>query len=74
MKSKKLGKKLTLSKTTVANLEAKDQNAVKGGYWATEINTGCGSWHPACPTMPEWECPWASEFPFCTGRISDCVC
>lgn len=73
MKPKKPGRKLALSKTTVANLEAKEQNAAKGGYLETEINTGCGTWHPICYTMPESDC-YDTIPPFCTRRISVCAC
>ena len=56
MKTKKLNKKLTLSKITVAHLGNNEKSAVKGGYWATELHTGCTSWHPVCFTKPVWEC------------------
>jgi len=73
MKPKKPGRKLALSKTTVANLEAKEQKAAKGGYLETAIDTGCGTWHPICYTMPEFECDHTIP-PFCTRRISVCAC
>jgi hypothetical protein len=57
MKPRKPGKKLGLSKTTVMNLGKQDQQAAKGGYWETAINTGCGSWHPICVTEPVNGCP-----------------
>jgi hypothetical protein len=65
MKSKRLNKKLTLGKITVANLGHGEQGAVKGGYWKTEIMGGCTSWHPVCPTLPEAKC---------NTDISVCLC
>lgn len=71
MKPRKLGKKLALGKTTIVNLEQKDQNAVKGGYWATEFYGDCTSWHPVCYTRPETPC---SELYRCPLPLSDEVC
>lgn len=56
MKTKKMVKKIILSKTTIANLEHSEQAAVKGGYWKTELFGGCTSWHPVCFTMPAYKC------------------
>ncbi len=56
MKSKRLNKKLTLAKTTVAHLGHGEQGAVKGGYYYTEIWGGCNTWHPNCFTRPELAC------------------
>jgi hypothetical protein len=71
MKPKKPGRKLALSKTTIANLEAKQQNAFFNDTATTEIYTGCGTWHPACPTMPEWECH-ITEGPRCVTLPIEC--
>jgi hypothetical protein len=65
MRSKRLNKKLTLGKTTVANLGHHEQSAVRGGYWATEIAGGCKTWHPNCFTLPEFAC---------NTDISVCLC
>ncbi len=72
MKTKKLVKRLSLGKTTIANLGDKEQREVKGGYWATAINTGCGTWHPACPSMPVWRCPYTDIK--CTNAITEAIC
>lgn len=47
MKSKK-SVKLSLSKTTVANLAEKELGKVKGGYVCTEDISGCDSLPPWC--------------------------
>ena len=70
MKPRKLGKKLALSKTTIVNLEQKEQGAVKGGYWHTECNEGCRTWHPVCFTMP-YDCSIILET-LNTCRIQTC--
>ena len=57
MNTKKPGKKLTISKTTIANLEHNELSAVRGGCWPTAINTNCASWHPICITQPAIYCP-----------------
>lgn len=74
MKPKKLVKRLSLSKTTIANLEGNEQNAVRGGYWATAINTGCGTWHPICFTKPHWTCDFTEELPRCPFPVTDEIC
>ena len=58
MKAKKLGKKLTLSKTTIANLDQQEQRTAKAGYVATKIAIfgGCDSWMPLCYTKPVAQC------------------
>lgn len=56
MKTKKLNKKLTLSKATIANLEQNEQSAVRAGYHDTEFHTGCFTWHPVCETRPDTMC------------------
>lgn len=61
MKSKKLTKKLTLNKSTVARLDHAQQGAVKGGYLATEFYGGCNTWHPVCYSVPR-DCPTIVEF------------
>lgn len=60
MKIKKLNKKLSLNKATVADLEVKDMNSVKGGYQSVE--------HSACPTC-ETIC-----FPKCIPTLTCVVC
>lgn len=42
MKTKKIGKKLTLNKKTISNLEIKAMNDVLGG--APSLNTLCETW------------------------------
>jgi natural product precursor len=42
MKAKKFSKKLTLNKKTIANLENKKMNAIRGGaHPPTDPNKGC---------------------------------
>lgn len=65
MKPKKMSKRLTLSKTTIINLDQKEQNAVKGGIPETEIRGGCTSWHPICVTQPAI---------ICQTQLSVCKC
>jgi len=48
MKTKKFEKKLTLSKTTVANLENEELLAIKGGTVATKLYD--------CVTIPRIKC------------------
>jgi hypothetical protein len=55
MKTKKFSKKLTLSKTTITNLDHKEQSHLRGGYWPTELwgpYVNCNTWHPHCETKP----------------------
>jgi natural product precursor len=52
MKQKNLKEKLVLKKTTIAQLEQKELNGVKGGTWLTNFRcpytmTLCGLYH--CP-------------------------
>ena len=55
MKTKKVSKKLGLSKKTIANLNAKEKNEVKGGKLRTE-ETYC--WTDCiCPTA---SCEWCT--------------
>ncbi len=56
MKTKKLDKKLTLSKVTVVNLENDEQRAVRGGYYPTRNYGTCFTWNPMCPTQPVYDC------------------
>jgi natural product precursor len=66
MKTKKLGKKLALSKATIANLEQNELSAVRGGYYYTEFWGGCNSWHPVCFTKPEQHCLTQISICHCT--------
>lgn len=61
MKPKKLAKRLSLSKTTVAHLGSNEQRNVKGGYYATAYFGGCYTWHPNCPSKP-YDCPYTPIF------------
>lgn len=55
MKTKKLSKKLSLSKKTIANLNAREKNEAKGGKQRTE-ETYC--WTDCiCPTATCVPCP-----------------
>lgn len=73
MKTKKLENKLVLSKSTIANLEHKALSAVKGGYWETEIWTGCNTWHPICYTRPAWDCQTQESVCICIAPTEfDC--
>jgi hypothetical protein len=65
MKTKKMGKKLALSKTTIANLEQNMLSAVRGGYNETKPMGGCNSWPPICVTRPAV---------LCQSQISFCIC
>ncbi len=56
MKSKKPNKKLSFSKTTIVSLGNKEQRAVKGGYYYTEMWGDCYTWHPVCFTKPVYKC------------------
>ena len=57
MITKKVRKKLILNKTTITLLGNVEKGTVKGGYWETQINTGCYSWHPVCASKPLDQCP-----------------
>jgi len=50
MSSKKLTKKLVLNKTTVSNLEAHEESAIRGGYLNTNLDATCYTWCGACLT------------------------
>jgi natural product precursor len=41
MKATILPKKLTLNKKTIANLENKEMNAIRGGCKHTHVGSGC---------------------------------
>ncbi len=41
MKAKKILTKLTLNKKTIANLENKEMNAIRGGCIPTYVQSGC---------------------------------
>ncbi len=71
MKTKKLGKKLALSKTTIANLEQNVLSAVRGGMPKTEPRGGCNTWHPICVTKPVYLCQTQLSFCICEGTL-DC--
>jgi hypothetical protein len=78
MKTKKLSRKLTFTKQTIANLEAREQNGVRGGtqntlviceptWLATECVKSCGGSCPIC----------ASGLPSCgltADSIHICAC
>lgn len=70
MKPKKLVKRLSLGKSTIANLGDTEKLAVKAGYWATEIYGDCTSWHPICFSKPEWKCPY-TPLPICPPLTRD---
>jgi natural product precursor len=73
MKTKKLGKKLSLSKATIANLEHNELKSVKGGYYATKLWGGCTTWHPICFTEPAYRCqPEFSVFRPCYETVEIC--
>jgi len=61
MKTKKITKKLSLNKSTVSTLDQAYQQAVKAGYYATALWTGCRTWHPECKTMPKYNCRLCSQ-------------
>jgi hypothetical protein len=71
MKTKKMGKKLALSKTTIANLEQNVLSAVRGGITVTEPRGGCNTWHPICVTKPEYHCQTQLSFCICPAT-EDC--
>ena len=71
MKTKKLGKQLALSKTTIANLEQNVLSAVRGGYNETELWGGCNTWHPICVSKPAALCQTQLSFCICEATL-DC--
>ena len=64
MKSKKFDKRLSLGKSTIANLGDIEQRRVKGGV-CTELRTGCNTYPVQCYTYPEWNCPSEPSCPVC---------
>ncbi|MCU0286761.1 MAG: class I lanthipeptide [Acidobacteria bacterium] len=50
MKTKKFSQKLTLNKSTIANLEKEEQTAIKAGYLNTNLEATCYTWCGACYT------------------------
>jgi natural product precursor len=51
MKTKKLNKKLTFSKSTIANLNSKELNDVQGGQFLPTWLT-CNNTCRTCPLLP----------------------
>jgi natural product precursor len=51
MKTKKLNKKLTFSKNTIANLNSKDLKDIYGGAWDTNWTCTCGTCYYTCDDM-----------------------
>jgi hypothetical protein len=70
MKKRKLGKKLVLGKSTVANLMQNELRAVRGGYLETELMGGCTTWHPICFTKPVQQCQ--TQISVCRPCSFDC--
>lgn len=78
MKSKKMFKKLNLSKVTVATLDDNKMN-VSGGVRITQLNT-CDTCNETC-TVPTAEasvcvaytCPCNTERSLCTYELSECI-
>jgi hypothetical protein len=62
MKTKKISKKLTFSKTTIINLDHKEKSYLRGGYYKTEYFGTCATWHPICFSQPDPGCPTIVEF------------
>jgi hypothetical protein len=66
MKTKKIGKKLTLNKNTVAHLDNGELNAIRGGDGFTLVGLSC------------IQCPITTDAYTCatcvTCRISKCFC
>ena len=58
MKRHKLNRKLSLQKTTIANLNVGELKVIKGGYLPTEFYGNCYTWfpHAACYTKPDYDC------------------
>lgn len=50
MKSKKLTQKLVLNKSTISNLESREEMAIRGGYLNTALDATCYTWCAACYT------------------------
>ena len=69
MKTKKLTKKLTLSKATIAMLDNKEKGNVKGGYLNTNFLDDCYTWDPVCPTLPQQTCRFQETQEFRTKEI-----
>ncbi len=72
MNTKKLSKKLDLSKMTIVNLDHKDLSNVKGGYYATKLWGMCGTWHPICFTAPAYACQ--TQFSVCEPCYETLAC
>lgn len=79
MKPKKLANKLTLSKTTVSNLDNGDMNGVKGGFTddcslpASNCKTNC---EPICRTqeITVCYCPYTEDSPHCLPTEDHWLC
>lgn len=63
MKPKKLNKKLSINRITIANLSGGEQEKIRGGYWVTECGTTCATWCAGrnCFTRPQ-VCGYTPEF------------
>jgi len=62
MKTKKLNKALTFSKSTVTHLNPPEMNEVNGGYWDTNFDTNC---------LKSW-CGCETNFYHCKTDLSFC--
>lgn len=62
MKPKKLNKKLSINRITIANLSGGEQEEIRGGYLITEC-TACETWCNAhtCFTRPQ-VCGFTPDF------------
>jgi len=76
MKPKKLGKRLLLSKTTIADLGGKNMNEIKGGVTETQSpGTYCGTQQTYCPEQTclntDCACNTAGQIDSC---LLACIC
>lgn len=71
MKTKKLNKKLVLNKTTVADLEGRDMNRVRGGTNSVIVCTPT----QRCNTSLADPCDCPTRVPNCNSTNADpCIC
>ncbi len=61
MKPRKLNKKLYLSKKTIADLDYREQEKIKGGYFNTNCDQTCYTWCGACQSRPQ-VCGYTPDF------------
>lgn len=60
MRTKKIEKRLSLNKQTIANMNPQEMNAIKGGGCTYDFDTACPGTtiQLECWTITEFEPPW----------------